>query len=67
MTLLGTLAARARLPTADRAMANVWINDDIRPLEPERRTWTTWTFVSFWLVNQIASTFVTILRRQPIF
>ncbi|KAK0391327.1 hypothetical protein NLU13_0828 [Sarocladium strictum] len=54
MTLLGSIAARARLPTSDRAVVNVWINDDIRPLEPERRTWTTWTFVSFWLVNQIA-------------
>ncbi|KAI9164050.1 hypothetical protein HJFPF1_05685 [Paramyrothecium foliicola] len=54
MGLLGSIAARVRLPTSDRAMANVWINDDLRPLEPERRTWTTWTFISFWLVNQIA-------------
>lgn len=44
-----------RLPSADRAVSNVWINDDIRPLEPERRTWNTMTFISFWLVNQVAS------------
>ncbi|KAH7204754.1 NCS1 nucleoside transporter [Fusarium oxysporum] len=43
-----------RLPSADRAVSNVWINDDIRPLEPERRTWDTMTFISFWLVNQVA-------------
>ncbi|RKK94995.1 hypothetical protein BFJ68_g14979 [Fusarium oxysporum] len=43
-----------RLPSADRAVSNAWINDDIRPLEPERRTWNTMTFISFWLVNQVA-------------
>ncbi|EWG41229.1 hypothetical protein FVEG_03375 [Fusarium verticillioides 7600] len=43
-----------RLPSADRAVSNVWINDDIRPLEPGRRTWNTMTFISFWLVNQVA-------------
>jgi NCS1 family nucleobase:cation symporter-1 len=43
-------------------MANVWINNDIRPLEPERRTWTTGTFISFWLVNQIASQFAIPLK-----
>lgn len=44
-----------RLPSADRSVADVWINDDIRPLPPTRRTWNTLTFLSFWLTNQIAS------------
>lgn len=33
---------------------SVWINDDIRPLPPSRRTWDTWAFISFWAINQIA-------------
>ncbi|KAF4503029.1 C2H2 zinc finger [Fusarium agapanthi] len=52
--LLKSILTRMRLPSADRAVSNVWINDDIRPLEPERRTWNTMTFISFWLVNQVA-------------
>lgn len=44
-----------RLSSTDKSVANIWINDDIRPLPPSRRTWTTWTFISFWLTNQIAS------------
>ncbi|SPJ76013.1 related to uracil permease [Fusarium torulosum] len=51
---LKAISTWARLPSADRAISNVWINDDIRPLEPERRTWNTVTFISFWLVNQVA-------------
>jgi NCS1 family nucleobase:cation symporter-1 len=31
----------------------VWINDDIRPLPPTRRTWTQKTYISFWAINQI--------------
>lgn len=48
-----------RLPSADRSVADVWINDDIRPLPPARRTWNTLTFLSFWLTNQIASMHIT--------
>lgn len=33
---------------------SVWINDDIRPLPPHRRTWDTVAFLSFWAINQIA-------------
>ncbi|CZT44695.1 related to uracil permease [Rhynchosporium secalis] len=33
---------------------SVWINDDIRPLPPHRRTWNTMAFISFWAINQIA-------------
>lgn len=34
--------------------SSVWINDDIRPLPPSRRLWNTWTYISFWAINQIA-------------
>ncbi|KAK4098171.1 NCS1 nucleoside transporter, partial [Parathielavia hyrcaniae] len=44
----------ARLPTNEQSISNVWINDDIRPLPPHRRTWTVWTFSSFWTTNQVA-------------
>ncbi|KZL78670.1 NCS1 nucleoside transporter [Colletotrichum tofieldiae] len=43
-----------RLPDGDVAESNVWINDDIRPMPPSRRRWTTSTFISFWLTNQVA-------------
>jgi NCS1 family nucleobase:cation symporter-1 len=46
----------ARLPNDENSESNVWINDDIRPLPPARRTWTVWTFTSFWTTNQLAST-----------
>lgn len=46
---------KLRLPSSDVAEANVWINDDIRPMPPSRRRWTMWTFMSFWLTNQVAS------------
>ncbi|CAN8101811.1 unnamed protein product [Discula destructiva] len=49
-----TLLNWIRLPSTDRSVANVWINDDIRPLPPSRRTWNTLTYISFWLTNQIA-------------
>ncbi|KAL1847506.1 hypothetical protein VTK73DRAFT_10341 [Phialemonium thermophilum] len=42
------------VPTAKDHALSAWINDDIRPLEPERRTWTRWVFISFWAINQIA-------------
>ncbi|KAB5518081.1 NCS1 nucleoside transporter [Coniochaeta sp. 2T2.1] len=43
----------ARLPNDEKSISNVWINDDIRPLPPHRRTWTVWTFSSFWTTNQV--------------
>ncbi|KZT20833.1 NCS1 nucleoside transporter family protein [Neolentinus lepideus HHB14362 ss-1] len=33
--------------------SSVWINDDIRPLPPSRRTWDRYAFISFWAINQI--------------
>lgn len=48
----------AKLPSSEKSVVNVWINDDIRPLPPSRRTWNTVTFISFWLTNQIASKYI---------
>ncbi|KAK7996026.1 hypothetical protein PG991_015493 [Apiospora marii] len=46
--------ARSRqVPSQSRAVSNIWINEDIRPLPPHRRTWTRWAYVSFWAINQI--------------
>jgi NCS1 family nucleobase:cation symporter-1 len=42
------------LSAADGKETSVWINDDIRPLPPSRRTWNTMAFISFWAINQIA-------------
>ena len=27
---------------------SAWINNDIRPLPPSRRTWTKFNYISFW-------------------
>ncbi|KAK8032579.1 hypothetical protein PG990_002313 [Apiospora arundinis] len=53
MTLLSSLAVSLRVPSQSRSVSNVWINDDIRPLAPHRRTWTRWAYISFWAINQI--------------
>ncbi|KAI6786862.1 hypothetical protein KC332_g13238, partial [Hortaea werneckii] len=42
-----------RVPSSSRTISNIWINDDIRPLPPHRRTWKRWAYVSFWAINQI--------------
>ena len=42
-----------RVPTAHQSVSNIWINDDIRPLPPSRRTWDRLAFISFWAINQI--------------
>ncbi|RKU47066.1 hypothetical protein DL546_009025 [Coniochaeta pulveracea] len=51
---LTKLKTWARLPSNEQSVSNIWINDDIRPLPPSRRTWTKWTFTSFWTTNQLA-------------
>ena len=42
-----------RVPTSGKTSSSRFINDDIRPLPPSRRTWTTWVYISFWAINQI--------------
>ncbi|KAK8038347.1 hypothetical protein PG994_015114 [Apiospora phragmitis] len=53
MALLSSLVVSLRVPSQSRGVSNVWINDDIRPLPPHRRTWTRWAYISFWAINQI--------------
>ncbi|WEW57075.1 hypothetical protein PRK78_002535 [Emydomyces testavorans] len=39
---------------------NRWINNDIKPIEAARRTWSVWTFVNYWiLVNSNISVYMT--------
>ncbi|KAK3679042.1 hypothetical protein LTR78_001495 [Recurvomyces mirabilis] len=47
------LWASLKVPTSSQTVSSVWINDDIRPLPPLRRTWTRWAYISFWAINQI--------------
>lgn len=42
-----------RIPSSDRSVVSIWINEDIRPLPPSRRTWTRWAYISFWAINQM--------------
>ncbi|KAK2734591.1 hypothetical protein FQN57_001638 [Myotisia sp. PD_48] len=37
-----------------------WINNDIKPIESARRTWTVWAYTTFWvLINSNISTYMT--------
>ncbi|KAH0175230.1 NCS1 nucleoside transporter family, partial [Aureobasidium melanogenum] len=51
---LKSFSRHLKVPEHEDHISNVWINDDIRPLPPHRRTWTRWAFISFWAINQIA-------------
>ncbi|UKZ57460.1 hypothetical protein TrVGV298_011317 [Trichoderma virens] len=52
---LGLLIERVKLPYVSQ-----WINEDIRPVESARRTWSFWTFHNYWLlVNCSVATFLT--------
>ncbi|OAA69741.1 NCS1 nucleoside transporter family protein [Cordyceps fumosorosea ARSEF 2679] len=52
---LSALMAAAELPSVSQ-----WINDDVRPVEKERRTWNLRSFHDLWLViNCNTTTFIT--------
>ncbi|RPD58302.1 NCS1 nucleoside transporter family [Lentinus tigrinus ALCF2SS1-7] len=40
-----------RQKNAYEGQTNAWINRDIVPLPPSRRTWGSWSFVGFWLLT----------------
>jgi Cytosine/uracil/thiamine/allantoin permeases len=42
------------VPTTKETTPSVWINDDIRPLPPSRRTWGKYAYISFWAINNLA-------------
>lgn len=54
MTVLGRvdklLKVKGSGPLPGQSMAESFLNnDDLRPVEPERRTWSSWSFVAFWI------------------
>ncbi|KAH7153467.1 NCS1 nucleoside transporter family protein [Dactylonectria macrodidyma] len=52
---LSALIRRAELPHG-----SMWINDDVRPVDAERRTWTFLAYHNFWLlINCNIATFLT--------
>ncbi|KAE9974567.1 hypothetical protein BLS_003079 [Venturia inaequalis] len=56
-TIKGVPAAMieaVRMKQTDKNLDNkfgthVWSNEDLDPVKPERRNWTTWTFFSYWI------------------
>lgn len=36
---------------SSEAHVTAWVNPDIVPLPPSRRTWNSWSFVGFWLLT----------------
>jgi NCS1 family nucleobase:cation symporter-1 len=42
-----------QVPTDERTVASIWINDDIRPLPPRRRKWDRVAFLSSQMINQV--------------
>lgn len=56
-TIRGTPAAiveAVRMKETDADLVNQfgthrWSNEDLDPVKPERRNWTTWTFFSYWI------------------
>lgn len=54
--LLQRIDRALQVPSSKTTEATYWINDDIRPLSPQRRRWDSWTFISFWATNQICIT-----------
>ena len=53
MATFHSIASFLAVPRDKEGTVSAWINDDIRPLPPWRRTWTQWVYVSFWAVNQV--------------
>ena len=53
--MLTKVWTRIRLhPGSPGSVVNAWTNDDIRPLPPSRRQWTSWTFFGWWAVWMMA-------------
>ncbi|KAE8309919.1 permease for cytosine/purines, uracil, thiamine, allantoin-domain-containing protein [Aspergillus transmontanensis] len=55
-TRLEHLHEAVKLSPQGQTAVSVWINDDIRPLPPSRRTWSTMTFIGWWSVWQLSLT-----------
>jgi NCS1 family nucleobase:cation symporter-1 len=55
-TMISHLHNALTLSSQSKSSVSVWINDDIRPLPPSRRTWSTLTFIGWWSVWQLSLT-----------
>lgn len=53
MTSVQSVLDYLKVPTKLEHERTVWINDDLRPLPPYRRTWNKLAFFSFQAINQI--------------
>lgn len=42
-----------RLESIHGLHANKWLNNDVIPLPPDRRTWNSLAFTSFWAINNL--------------
>ncbi|KAJ9610457.1 hypothetical protein H2200_005234 [Cladophialophora chaetospira] len=53
------LLKKLEVPYEGGTIPNRWINNDIKPIEKGRRTWTFWTFHNLWvLTNSNISTYM---------
>ncbi|EXJ56818.1 hypothetical protein A1O7_07162 [Cladophialophora yegresii CBS 114405] len=60
MARLTGLLKKLEVPYEGGTLPNRWINNDIKPIEKGRRTWTFWTFHNLWvLTNTNISTYMT--------
>ncbi|KAK7900658.1 hypothetical protein LTR67_002942 [Exophiala xenobiotica] len=60
MARLKALIKKLEVPFEGETTPNRWINNDIKPIEKGRRTWTFWTFHNLWvLTNTNISTYMT--------
>ncbi|KAL6246430.1 hypothetical protein RBB50_006666 [Rhinocladiella similis] len=59
MTRIKSIIKKLEVPE-EGTISDRWINNDIKPIEEGRRTWTFWTFHNLWvLTNTNISTYMT--------
>ncbi|KAK6383952.1 hypothetical protein LTS17_003244 [Exophiala oligosperma] len=59
MTKIQTIIKKLEVPE-EGTVSDRWINNDIKPIEEGRRTWTFWTFHNLWvLTNTNISSYMT--------
>jgi len=60
MTSFSIILKKLEVPNEGGTLANRWINNDIKPIEQGRRTWTFFTYHNLWvLTNMNISTYLT--------
>lgn len=57
---LASLLRKLEVPHEGDILPSRWINNDIRPIERARRTWTFWSYHNLWVtININISTYLT--------